>query len=497
MRKVASWTCGAVMLGALGIALTTPRTGAAAPAERPASAAAAESKPTSSPPALPDTPPGRRAAALAAALRDGSEPAMRQFFTDNYAQSALAERPAADRVVTMKRVLRDLGHGTLVAATPVGDREIEVVFKAEGRDLWLHFTLQLEPQAPFGVHAMRVRAEDQPPAVVEPASQLPLSEAAALEAIGTETDRRAKAGEFSGVVLVARNGEPVLRRAVGLAERSFSAPVTAETRFNLGSINKIFTKVVMQQLAEEGKLDLAAPLQRALPDYPNRAVAEKITLQQLLDHTSGLGDIFGQRYEDTPKSRLRSLQDYLPLFVDRPLEFPPGSQERYSNAGYVVLGLVIEHATGKSYYDAVRERVFARAGMTASESFAIDNLAPQVAMGYTRSTPGDGPPSPDAPLRSNLYTLPARGSSAGGGYSTVDDLLRFARALREGRLVKRNSWQASGGLAIAGGSPGVNAALEDDWGRGSTVVVLSNLDPPSAQSLATAARRLLARVPAR
>ncbi|HVT56953.1 MAG TPA: serine hydrolase domain-containing protein [Thermoanaerobaculia bacterium] len=455
----------------------------------PASAAAAE-------PALqlPDTAAGRRAAALVAALRAAGEEQLQRFFSENYAASAVAERSAAVRAAAMRQVLADLGHGELASVEAVGERTIELVFKAESRPLWIHFALELEPAPPYAILGMRIRAEDQPPE--RAASGLALTEEAALAAIAAEAEKRAAAGEFSGVVLVARAGRALLTRALGIAERSFGTPVRGDTRFNLGSINKLFTQVVIQQLAGEGKLDPADRLSRLLPDYPNRAVAEKVSIQQLLDHASGLGDIFGERYAATPKSRLRTLADYLPLFADQPLLFEPGSQQRYSNAGYVVLGLVIERLTGKSYYEAVRERILERAGMGETGSYEVDDPVANRAAGYTREGEGGAGEAKSSPLRSNVYTLPARGSSAGGGYSTAADLLRFAGALRAGRLLKPDRWQRNGGIAVAGGSPGCNAVLEDDWLTGYTVIVLSNLDPPSAETLARAVRALLARVAA-
>lgn len=462
--------------------LVLAATGRAAPAGPPAAAG----------PVLPDTPAGRRGAALVAALRTGSTEAVRAFVAENYAGSALAQRSAEARAGALGPMLADLGRGELVDVQVLSDLGIGLVFKAESRAAWFVVTLQLEPAPPHGIVGARLQVEDQPPEHL--AAGPPLTEAEALAAVGAEMARRAAAEEFSGVVMVARAGKSLLTRAAGLADRAFGVAVKPDTRLNLGSINKIFTQVVIRQLAEEGKLDLTDRLVRRLPDYPNREVAEKITLQQLLDHTSGLGDFFGERFTATPKERLRTLADYLPLFVDRPLLFTPGAERRYSNAGYLVLGLVIERLTGKTYFDAVRERVFRRAGMTRTDSYEADDPVPDVALGYTRH--GDEAGAAAGSWRSNLYARPARGSSAGGGYSTAEDLLLFSQALREGRLVKSDVWRRSGGIAIAGGGPGCNAVLEDDWHGGYTVIVLSNLDPPSAESLASAARAFLARAAA-
>jgi CubicO group peptidase (beta-lactamase class C family) len=235
--------------------------------------------------------------------------------------------------------------------------------------------------------------------------------AGALEAT---VDRAAADGKFSGVVLLAKEGKPVMLRAWGDGNRT-------DTKFNLASINKIFTQTAIAQLAAAGKLSLNDTVRKHLPDYPS-PVADKITVQQLVDHKSGLGDFFGPEYLAAPPSSIRKLSDYLPLFVDKPLEFEPGTEQRYSNAGFIVLGLIIERVTGQSYYDYVREHIFKPAGMKDTDSFAIDAKVPN------RATPV---------TKRGSTQLPGRGSSAGGGYSTAEDLLRFSQALRADKLVSK------------------------------------------------------------
>lgn len=267
---------------------------------------------------------------------------------------------------------------------------------------------------------------------------------------------------FSGVVLLAKDGNPILLRAWGDGIR-------VDTKFNLGSINKIFTQVAIGQLAKTGKLSLTDTIRKHLPDYPS-PVADKITIQQLVEHKSGLGDFFGPEYLAAPPSSLRKLSDYLPLFVNKPLEFEPGTDQRYSNAGYIVLGLIIERITGQSYYDYVRDHV----------TFFDDTNPSNRATPITKR--GDS-------------QLPGRGSSAGGGYATAADLLRFAKALREDKLLpkKWTDWVFRGDesrkLGVAGGSPGVNAVLL--MGSPYTLVVMSNLDPPAAEQIARVARPLM------
>jgi CubicO group peptidase (beta-lactamase class C family)/predicted aspartyl protease len=297
-------------------------------------------------------------------------------------------------------------------------------------------------------------------------------------------ERAAAQDQFSGVVFLVKDGKPILSKAYGMADPSRDLPNRIDTRFNLGSINKIFTQVAIAQLAAAGKLSLDDTIRKHLPDYPS-PVAEKITIRQLVEHRSGLGDIFGERFF-AARSSLRKLSDYLPLFADKPLEFEPGTDQRYSNAGYIVLGLIIERISGQSYYDYVREHIFKPARMNDSDSFAVDEQVANRAVGQTKR----GPEGPLRQRQSNKGTLPARGSSAGGGYSTAQDLVRFTEALVANKLTpqKWTDWLLHSGrsLAIAGGAPGINAVLEMEPPY--TLVVLSNYDPPSAETVARSFR---------
>jgi len=320
------------------------------------------------------------------------------------------------------------------------------------------------------------------------ATELPLAEAAA------HIDKEATAGEFSGVVLIARDGEVLLEKSVGLARREQEVPNTPQIRFNVGSITKVFTRVMITQLQKEGRLELDDHIARHLPDYPDPDIAHKVTIQQLLDMSSGLGDIFGERFDATPKNEIVELSDYLKLFAGKPLDFEPGTSKRYSNAGYIVLGLIIEKLTGAPYAQTVAKRVFEPAGMTGSALLARSDLPDDAAFGYTRegwmaAMRGGEPPTGE--WRLSTDTLPGRGSSAGGSYSAAHDLLAFDRAVAAGTLCDPTYWRDHGGMGFAGGAPGINAVLESDWDNGWTIVVLANLDPPAAMRLARSMREIL------
>lgn len=314
----------------------------------------------------------------------------------------------------------------------------------------------------------------------------PISQAQLTTRLASSLDSLAALDQFSGVVVLALaiDGRPVFEHAYGISDRAAERPNDVQTAFNLGSINKVFTAIAIRQLAAAGKLDLDSTLARAWPDYPNREVARRVTIRQLLEHRSGIGgNIFGAPVGGK-RSDVRRLRDYLSLFVSEPLQFDPGTRMQYSNAGYVVLGLLIERLSGEDYYDYVLRHVYRPAGMMRTAHWSVDSLPPNTAVGYTRQGEGTEPGA----LHRNTDLLPGRGSSAGGGYSTAHDLLRFLAALREARIANG----VPAGLGIAGGAPGLNAVVEGDLPGGYDLVVLANLDPPAAERIAQLIRGWLA-----
>lgn len=276
--------------------------------------------------------------------------------------------------------------------------------------------------------------------------------------------------EFSGVVLLAKTDKPIFHKAYGYASKEYRFPNNINTRFNIGSINKFITRIAIEQL--KGRLKFNDPVGKYLPDYPNKEVKEKITIYHLLEMSSGIGDFFGKKYQATPKNKLRTLSDYLSLFAEKPLLFEPGTKTKYSNGGYIVLGLIIEKLSGRSYYDYVKENIYRVAEMENTDHFEADLPVENVASGYTRYW--NGREHPHEPRRSNIYTRPARGSSAGGGYSTANDLLKLIVALKDNKLsapeVSREI--ITNGIAIAGGAPGINALVKTSPKGGFTLYIL-------------------------
>lgn len=459
-------------------------------------------------PPLPEGVPGGRARALVAILTGpaGDAAAIEPIVAANWAASALAQRAAGERAKALAGVRVDLGAAELVRVERRNENELALTFHSQSKGLWLTVGMKLEPQPPRGIVSASMQLDSSPPADAVAAAGPKLSPEQALAQAAARIDALAAEDAFSGVVLIARDGAVQLEKSAGQADRERGVANGAATRFNIGSISKAFTQVLIAQLAAEGRLTLEDRLIRHLPDYPDRAIAERVTLQQLLAHRSGMGDIFNERFTPATAAGLRTLADCVPLFAGKALEFEPGTAQRYSNAGYVVLGLVVERLTGKPFADAARERIFVPAAMTASGWLARDALPADAAIGYTRegwqgererqksAGAAAGAKHPLPPRHSNSQELPAMGSSAGGSYSTARDLFAFARALATNRLRGPERFVQQGGIGVAGGTAGANAVLEVDFQPGGwTVIVLANLDPPAAEGLARELRALLDR----
>lgn len=235
--------------------------------------------------------------------------------------------------------------------------------------------------------------------------------------------------QFSGVVLIAKDGEPIFERAYGIANRNYDVPNQMDTKFNLGSMNKMFTAVAIMQLVEQGKISVDDKIIDLLPDYPNHKVVENITVHHLLTHTSGLGDILTQEYRYAAKDLYKTLKDYLPLFVDKPLIFDPGSGAAYSNAGYIVLGIIIEEISGLTYFEYIKENIYQQCRMMNTGSYEVDRVVANKAIGYAGNIRSYGE------LSSNIYWLPFKGNSAGSGYSTAGDVLNFSQCLLDHQLL--------------------------------------------------------------
>jgi D-alanyl-D-alanine carboxypeptidase len=437
----------------------------------------------------PKTPAGEQFSAWLAALNSGDRTKMEEIlghFKDR-----------GDREVNgMMGFRQRTGGFDLKKIEETSPLRISGLLQERDSDQFARFTMDVDAQAPHKITRFDLNAIPRP--VDFPIERMSQSELVA--ALRDKLDKDSAADKFAGAVIVAKDGKVIFKGAYGMADREKKIPNTLETRFRIGSMNKMFTATSILQLVQAGKIALTDPVGKYIADYPNKEFVSKVTIQQLLTHTGGTGDIFGPEFE-AHRKELKTLQDYVNLYGKRGLEFEPGSRWEYSNYGFLLLGVVVERVSGKSYYDYVNENVYGPAGMAASGSLTEEQMVANRSIGYTHFGGGG--------LQPNTDTLPYRGTSAGGGYSTVEDLLRFATAVTNHKVLdaKNTELLTTGKVNTArgvkyafgfmdddtdgtmrhfghgGGAPGMNGDLEIYPQSGYVIAVLSNLDPPAASRI--------------
>ena len=296
-----------------------------------------------------------------------------------------------------------------------------------------------------------------------------------------------EAEEFSGSVLVARDGEILLDRGYGFANREWSIPNDGDTKFRLASVSKQFTAVAIMILNERGLVDLDAPVKTYLPDAP--AAWDGVTIRHLLTHTSGVPSFTDFDDYEATKTRPATIDSLIARFRDHPLDFQPGEGWTYSNSGYVLLTAVVEKASGKSYADFVAEALFQPLGMNDSGYDSHAAILPHRASGYAPTARG---------FVNADYVDMSIPQGAGALYSTTHDLLKWEQGLFGGRLLRPESLtllttpvrnQYAFGLTVkekdgdttvahSGGIEGFNTYMAYDPARRTTVIVLGNLNGP-------------------
>jgi CubicO group peptidase (beta-lactamase class C family) len=447
---------------------------------------------------LPSTPAGKVLAGYLEALHSGNKDKLESFI-----KAHRPDRPdAIDRMLDLRWNTGGFDLYSIESSQPLYIRA--VLHEREGNGTYNRMSVNVrdgDPAVITNITLVRI-----PPPVGAPVPER-LTQPAAVAAWEAEIDRTAANGKFSGVWLWAKNSQTITSGARGKADREKGIDNTLNTRFRIGSMNKMFTAIATLQLVERGKLSLDDTIGKLLPDYPNTNVASKVKVRHLLSHTGGTDDIFGPEFE-THRLELKTLQDYVKLYGQRDLQFEPGTKWEYSNYGFLLLGVLIQKISGKSYYDFVAQNIYKVAGMTDSGSEPESVEVVNRSKGYMRDR---------FEIVSNEPTLPWRGTSAGGGYTTAADLMKFAEALMSNKLLKTetlaeatrpqfttNIPRSAGipaGIPVygfgfllgepneertyghGGGAPGMNAILRVYPESGQSVIVLCNLDSPSASRI--------------
>jgi CubicO group peptidase (beta-lactamase class C family)/multimeric flavodoxin WrbA len=249
--------------------------------------------------------------------------------------------------------------------------------------------------------------------------------------------------KFSGVVRITRGDQEIFANAYGYASRAWKVPNTLATRFDTASITKLFTAIAVLQQVDAGRLTLDTRAVEYL-GLQKTAIAPEVNIHHLLTHSSGIADDAdeeaGEDYADLwiakPNYSVTKAEHFLPQFVHKPANFPPGQGCRYCNCGYILLGLMLEKASGMDYRDYVRQNIFAPAGMNNSGFFHMAEVNENVAEGADPVKDADGNITG---WRKNIYSYPPIGTPDGGAHVTAADLDRFLRFVKRGALLSPES----------------------------------------------------------
>jgi CubicO group peptidase (beta-lactamase class C family) len=455
-------------------------------------------------PSAAEPPAETRLRELIKVINSGDREQARAYIAANF-NDEMRNRPI-ERYLGFFSALYDNTRGLeIIAVQETKPTNVTMLLKDKLTGSYQAMIVAIEDKAPYRVAAIGLRRPKVPKTEVK--SMTTQEIARSMDAF---MKKLAGADVFSGTVLLAKDGVPVFEGAYGTANKDFGAPNKIDTKFNLGSMNKMFTATAIAQLVEKGKLSFDDPLSKFIPDFPNAEAAQKIKIKHLLSHTAGLGGYFSKRYQDSSRANLRNLDDMMNLVRqdEKEIQFEPGTKWQYSNTGMLVLGKVIEIVTGQTYYDYVRENIYKPAGMTNTDCYELDKVNTNLAIGYDKQFTDKG-----ITWKNNVFEHVMRGGPHGGGFSTVEDLLKFDRAFRSGKLVgleyvkilttakpELNSPNYGYGFQVdadanavghSGGFIGINSNLDMFLGSGWTAVVMSNYSQ-GAQTVSQEMQRLVA-----
>ena len=459
-------------------------------------------------PVLPAGIQGQRIQSLIDTLNSGNPERVSKFISTECGERFRNMAPMDEHISVFLGFHRETGgidfHG-IRTYVPEHSGETVVIVKDRNLEDWRGLVVRFGKGPDCIIEGLGISPARPPKSVQEP----PLTQEGFLKQTKDFMAKLIDKGIFSGTLLVAKGDTVLLTMAAGEASKAFHVPNNIDTKFNLGSMNKMFTSTAIVQLIEKGKLSLDDPISRYVDEsWLPKEVTSRITIRHLLTHSSGLGSYFNETYDKSSRALFRKLDDYKPLIKDDRPAFEPGKQFQYSNTGMFLLGVVIEKVSGEDYFAYVRKAIYEPAGMTNTDCYEMDYPVENLAIGYS--------PDPKSPYgwQNNLYKHVIKGGPAGGGFSTVKDLHKFALALLSGKCVSKDALKAMWtdqlkanygyGFSVSegpagkvvghgGGFDGINSNLDIYLDSGFVVAVMSNVDQ-GASPVAAKISGFLARV---
>jgi CubicO group peptidase (beta-lactamase class C family) len=432
---------------------------------------------------------GERIQALIDTVNANDPERVRLFVQTNFTEKFRNFAPMEQHIDVFLGFFRETGgidFHSIRTYVPERKGETVVILKDRLLDNWMALVLRFDEKNNFLISGASFTTARTPSNVKESK----ITEEELLQEVKGMMQRLTKADVFSGTLLIAKGDKVLMTFVGGEASKRFHVSNNLETKLNLGSMNKMFTATSIMQLVEKGVFALDDPISKYVDEsWLPQEITSKITIYHLLTHTSGLGSYFNETYMKGSRELFRNVEDFKPLVQGEKPAFKPGERFRYSNTGMLLLGVVIESATGGSYFDYIRKNIYEPAGMKNSDSYEMDYPVENLAIGYS--------PDPSSPYgwQNNLYKHVIKGGPAGGGFSTVADLHRFALALLSEKLVSKKSldkmWTDHSGenygfgftvsegpagkiVGHSGGFDGINGNLSIYLGEGYIVAVLSN-----------------------
>lgn len=452
---------------------------------------------------LPDTAPGKTLAEWLAMCKSPNLEQMTKWNTAHFAEQIFKFAPADRLAKDDFNDCSETGGYRVAEVTDSKPDRVTALVVTNKTEAWFDFNLVLDKQE-------KIIGLGGGPSV-PPEATLPkdLSDATLTSDINAHADKLAKAGLLSGILIIARDGKPIVTRTDGFADHEKKIAFTPSTQFTLGSMGKMFTAAAVGQLVDQGKLSYDDVVGKFFPQFANKTIREKATVGMLLSHTAGMKDFLGKRSPEMMKNGVKRAAEFIPLYENDEPRFDPGTGWGYSNAGLALAGAIVEKVSGEDYPDYIRKHIFEPAGMKDSDPNNIPGPRPHLVVPYTRMSQ-DGPAADWHEAEHDI------GSPAGGAISTAADLVRFADALRSGKLVSKATFakmtQPHGhsprgvyGYAMeiadvysrtvvghGGGFPGVSTHLYMVLDSPYTVVVLANQDPPASELIGERAKALVA-----
>ena len=460
---------------------------------------------------LPEGQKGARVRSLIEVINSGEPGRVKRFLDQECTGEFRGMVPMEEHLSAFLGFFRDtdgIEFYSVRTYTPERPEETVVIVKDRNLGSWWGLSFRFGESPKFLVAGIGFDSARPPAGLPEAA----LTEKEAVDEIRALMAGLNERRWFSGALLIAKGPNVLITDVGGEASKAFHVPNNIDTKFNLGSMNKMFTATAVARLVEAGKLSFDDPISGYVDEtWLPKSATDKITVRHLITHTSGLGSYFNKTYVKSSRDLFRKLDDYKPLIKDDKPAFTPGERFQYSNTGMFLLGVVIEKLTSEDYFEHIRKAIYGPAGMTSSDCYEMDHPVENLAIGYS--------PDFSSPYKwqNNLYKHVLKGGPAGGGFSTVKDLHKFALALLAGKLVSKSMreimWtdfkganygygftvaQGPGGKAVghSGGFDGINSRLDIYVDTGYIVAVMSNIEG-GASPLANKIGRILARVKAR